>query len=285
MMQIGNYKITTIESGMFKLDGGAMFGVIPKVLWNKTNPADENNQIDMGLRTLLLESDKRKILIDTGIGHKFDDKKEKMFGIDHTKFAIDSQLAKHGISTDDITDVFLTHLHFDHAGGNTYLDQGEIKATFKNAVYHVDKFHFEWAIKPSRRDRASFLKENFDVLIKNGQLNLFDGGHQKQLFKNTEIIKVHGHTPHQCLLKIMDDKNTVLFCADLIPTASHVPLPYIMGYDLNPLQTLSEKEIILEEAFEKNWILFYEHDPKIEASTIIKTQRNDFKSDKIIQFS
>ncbi|MCJ8344254.1 MBL fold metallo-hydrolase [bacterium] len=281
-MKIANYTLTSIESGMFKLDGGAMFGVIPKVLWNKTNPADENNQIEMGLRTLLLESGKRKILIDTGIGHKFNEKKEKLYGIDHSKVSIDKQLKKHNLSSDDITDVFLTHLHFDHAGGNTYLDQGEIKATFKNAVYHVDKFHFEWAIKPSRRDRASFLKENFEVLIKNGQLHLFDGGHQKELFKNTEIIKVHGHTPHQCLLKIKDDQNTLLYCADLIPTSSHIPLPYIMGYDLNPLQTLSEKEIILEEAFLNNWILFFEHDPKIQASTIIKTEKNDYKLKEVI---
>ncbi|PCJ18691.1 MAG: MBL fold metallo-hydrolase [Candidatus Cloacimonadota bacterium] len=283
-MQIANYKITSIESGMFKLDGGAMFGVIPKVLWNKTNPADENNQIDMGLRTLLLESGKRKILIDTGIGHKFNEKKEKMFGIDYTKHSMDKYLKKSNLTSDDITDVFLTHLHFDHAGGNTYIDEnGEIKATFKNAIYHVDKFHFEWAIKPSRRDRASFLKENFEILIKNGQLNLFDGGHQKQLFKNTEIVKVHGHTPHQCLLKIIDEKNTLLYCADLIPTSSHIPLPYIMGYDLNPLQTLSEKEIILEDAYQNNWILFFEHDPKIQASTILKTDRNDYKMKEVIK--
>lgn len=281
MIEIANYKIHSIDTGRFRLDGGAMFGVVPYVIWSKTNPPDEKNRIEMALRTLLLDDGSRRILIDTGIGTKFKEKEEKIYGVDHSKLNLDVELEKLGYSREDITDVFLTHLHFDHAGGTTYRKDGELQLTFPNARYHVDKFHYEWALRPSRRDRASFLPENYAVLEKMGVLNLFDGGKDK-LFDNIEFIKVHGHTPHMTLPKIKGKNQNLLYCADLIPTSSHIPLPFIMGYDLNALTTLQEKEIILEEANREDWILFFEHDPNYDAARICKTEKNDFKAREML---
>ncbi|MBW7875838.1 MAG: MBL fold metallo-hydrolase [Candidatus Cloacimonetes bacterium] len=276
-MQIGQWTLHAVDTGRFRLDGGAMFGVIPKTLWNKTNPADEKNRIEMALRTLLLDNGKQKIIVDTGIGTKFSEKEALIYGIDHARFQIDIELHKIGLSRLDITDVFLTHLHFDHAGGTTYREGGELKLTFPNAKYHIDRFHYEWAMQPTKRDKASFLGENFQFLEEKGVLHFFDGK-DCSLWPQTKVIKVHGHTPHQSLLQVFDGSETLLYCADLIPMSSHIPLPWIMGYDLNALQTLGEKEIILEQAVRENWILFFEHDPFFEAARVENTEKGDFRA-------
>lgn len=277
MIKIANYKIYAIDTGRFRLDGGAMFGVIPQVLWSKTNPPDDKNRIELALRTLLLDDGEKRILIDTGIGTKFDKKHAKIYGIDHDRLNLDVELEKVGYAREDISDVFLTHLHFDHAGGTTYRKNGKLILTFPKATYHVEKSHWEWAQKPSKRDKASFLAENYRLMAESGVLNLFDGD-KDHLFDNTTIIKVHGHTPHMSLLKIHDKSQQLLYCADLIPTASHIPLPFIMGYDLNALQTLKEKEEILLQAHLEDWILFFEHDPNCDAARIEKTEKEDYKA-------
>ena len=277
MLNIANYKIHAIDTGRFRLDGGAMFGVIPQVIWSKTNPPDSKNRIELALRTLLLDDGTRRILIDTGIGTKFNEKNEKIYDIRHDRLNLDEELSKIGFSRTDITDVFLTHLHFDHAGGTTYRRDGKLHLTFPDATYHVEKSHWEWALNPSRRDRASFLPENYKLMEESGVLNLFNGD-TETLFDNTSIIKVHGHTPHMALLKVFDENTKLLYCADLIPTAAHIPLPFIMGYDLNALQTLKEKEVILAQASKENWILFFEHDPNCDAALIEHTAKDDYKA-------
>lgn len=254
-----------------------MFGVIPQVIWSKTNPPDSKNRIELALRTLLIDDGTRRILIDTGIGTKFDDKNEQIYDIRHDRLNLDVELNKVGFNREDITDVFLTHLHFDHAGGTTYRKDGRLQLTFPNATYHVEKSHWNWALSPSRRDKASFLPENYKLIEEAGVLKLFDGD-QDELFPNTSIIKVHGHTPHMALLKIHDQYNQLLYCADLVPTAAHIPLPFIMGYDLNALQTLREKELILAQACDQDWILFFEHDPNCDAARIERTVKDDYRA-------
>jgi glyoxylase-like metal-dependent hydrolase (beta-lactamase superfamily II) len=276
-MKIGKYQIRSIKSGMFKLDGGAMFGVVPKVLWNKTNPADELNRIDLTTRSLLLESDDRKILVDTGIGKKYDEKFRDIYAVDN--LPIDEALRQKGINPDSITDVIITHLHFDHAGGSTKTLGNEIVPTFPNAKYYVQKEHLNWALNPSDKDRASFLKNDFLPLQNFNQLILTEGNFQ--LDDEIEILISNGHTPHQQHLKISDGEKTIFYCGDLIPTTSHIPFPFVMSYDLFPLTTIEEKKKILPIAFQEKWILFFEHDPKISAVTI-KEGKKGFEVDQII---
>lgn len=265
-MQIGKYKLHIIESGYFRLDGGAMFGIIPKPLWTKTNPADESNRIKLAARNLLLVSDSRKILIDTGMGNKWNDKSKNIYQIEQQSDLILS-LEQNGFSAADITDVFLTHLHFDHTGGSTKFENQKLVPSFPNAKYFVQKKNFEWGMNPSDRDRGSYIQDNFLPLMQAGALHLLD---EKEIFLDDEleIISVNGHTYKQQLLKISDAQNTLLYCGDLFPTSSHIPYAYIMGYDLQPLITLQEKQAILPKACEENWRLFYEHDPFFALSRI-----------------
>jgi glyoxylase-like metal-dependent hydrolase (beta-lactamase superfamily II) len=266
-MKIGKYKLRVIESGFFALDGGAMFGIIPKALWQKTNPPDEVNRIKMSTRNLLLESDSKKILIDTGMGDKWDEKMKSIYDIDE-KISMKSALEKVGLKLDDITDVILTHLHFDHTGGSTVPVNGRLEPAFSNAKYHVQKQNYEWAINPSDRDKGSYIKENFLPLYEEGLLNLISG---KEMFDDEiEFFIINGHTFSQQMVKISDASNTFLFCADLIPTFAHIPLPYIMGYDLQPLVTLEEKKKYLKNALDENWKLFFGHDPEIAFATVKK---------------
>lgn len=266
-MQIGKYKLSIIESGYFSLDGGAMFGVIPKVLWQKTNPPDEVNRIKMSTRNLLLESDSKKILIDTGMGDKWDEKLKNIYAVDQN-FSMNSALAQKGLRAYDITDVILTHLHFDHTGGSTILKDGELEPAFPNAKYYVQKQNFDWAINPSDRDKGSYIKENFLPLYQEGLLNLISG--KENFDDEIEFFIINGHTFSQQMVKISDASNTFLFCADLIPTFAHIPLPYIMGYDLQPLVTLEEKKKILKQVLEEDWKLFFGHDPEIAFATVKK---------------
>ncbi len=265
-MKIGKYKLRVINSGYFALDGGAMFGIIPKPLWSKNNTADEVNRIKLATRLLLLESESRKILIDTGMGDKWDEKSKNIYSIDQSENSLIQSLLSVGIKIEDITDVILTHLHFDHAGGTTIIKDGKLVPTFPNAVYHVQKKNFEWALNPTDRDKGSYIKDNFEPLAKEGILKLIDG--QNQFDDEIHFVIVNGHTFSQQLIKISDSSNTLLYCCDLFPTFSHIHLPYIMGYDLQPLITLEEKKHILRKAVDENWKLFFEHDPEFAYATV-----------------
>ncbi len=276
-MKIGKYHLQTIQSGYFGLDGGAMFGIIPKPLWEKTNPADEVNRVSLATRNLLLLSDSRKILIDTGMGTKWDEKSKNIYRID-PKLDLELALEQRGISAADITDVILTHLHFDHTGGSTKIENDQLVPTFPNAKYYVQKQNFDWALNPSDRDRGSYIKENFEPLAKEGVLNLLTSN---EFDDNISFEIINGHTFGQQMIKISDGTNTVLYCADLLPFVSHIRLPYIMAYDLQPLVTLSEKKKYLKQALEENWILYFGHDPEYAAVTLKHTDKG-IVQDKVL---
>jgi glyoxylase-like metal-dependent hydrolase (beta-lactamase superfamily II) len=270
-MKIGKYNIQEVISGFFGLDGGAMFGIIPKPLWEKSNPADANNRIRLATRNLLLTSGSKNILIDTGMGTKWDEKFKDIYRVDQSRYSLEESLLKLNFKPGDITDVILTHLHFDHTGGSTRISDGKLIPSFPNAVYHVNKKNFEWAVNPSDKDRGSYLKENFMPLKESGVLCFISN--EKKFDDEIEFMELNGHTFGQLLVKIEDASASILFCADLFPTASHIPLPYIMGYDLQPLVTLEEKKKILKMSLEGNWKLFFEHDPFNAAAAIEKTEK------------
>ncbi len=269
-MKIGKYNLRFIQTGLFALDGGAMFGIIPKPLWEKSNPPDEKNRIKLGAKSILLESDSRKILVDTGIGSNWDEKFLKIYDVQFHNNNLFDELNKVNIKPDEITDVILTHLHFDHTGGSVIEQNGKMIPAFPNADYHVQKEHFDWALNPSDRDRGSFIKNRFIPLAEEGILNFIS---DKYFDDEIEFIKVYGHTIGMQLLKIFDSSNTILYCADLVPTSSHVPVPYVMGYDIQPLNTVKEKNELFPMAVEEEWKLIFEHDPKILAATINKTEK------------
>ena len=265
----------TIECGNFKLDGGAMFGVVPKPLWERTNPADAQNRIEMAARSLLIEDGDRLILIDTGMGEK---QSEKFFGYYGLwgDFTLESSLKAKGFHPDDVTDVFFTHLHFDHCGGGIKKKgNGILETTFKNATYWSHKGHWERAMKPNVREKASFLSENILPIKESGQLKLLEG--DGFLMKDTplgfDIIIINGHTEKQMLPVINYKNETVVFAADLIPTVGHLPVPYVMGYDTRPLLTLEEKEYFLSLAEEKKYLLFLEHDAHNELISLRQTEK------------
>ena len=271
-MKIGKYSVHSLLSGGFKLDGGAMFGIIPKPLWSKSNPADQLNRISLVTRNLLLVSASRKILIDTGMGGKWNDRAKEIYEIDFTKNTLEHSLTEVGVVPSDITDVLLTHLHFDHTGGSTKWENGKFVPAFPNANYFVAKENFDWGSNATDRDKGSYLKENFQPLIENGILHFFN--EKENLFDDEiELVPINGHTIGQRLFKIFDTTTTLLFCGDLFPTSSHIPLPYIMGYDLQPLITLSEKKELLPVAVEENWKLVFEHDPFFAAATVAKSEK------------
>lgn len=271
-MKIGEYEVISVHGGAFRLDGGAMFGVVPKPLWEKTNPPDESNRIDMAMRCLVARGEGRVILVDTGVGSKYDEKFASIFAIDHSEHELVRALADRGLSPDDVTDVIMTHLHFDHGGGLTRRDGDVLSPQFPNARVHVQRSHWEHAMEPNERDRASFLRENYEPLREHSDLNLLEG--DATLFPGIDVVVVHGHSPSMQLVKVYDRDCTLLYCADLIPTASHLPYPYIMGYDLEPLKTLAEKKTYLPLAAEEGWILAFEHDPAVEAGYVHMTGRH-----------
>jgi len=272
-----------INTGHFKLDGGAMFGVVPKTIWQKSNPADENNMCSWAMRCLLIQDGKRLILVDNGMGNKQDD---KFFGYYflHGNDTLDKSLAKHGFHRDDITDVFLTHLHFDHCGGSIEYnaDRTKLSPAFKNAIYWCNQKHWEWAVNPNPREKASFLKENILPIKENGQLQFIDTS--TAFMSGFEMYEVNGHTEAMMLPLLTYKEKTIAFMADLIPSVGHLPIPYVMGYDVRPLNTLVEKEYILKQAIENNWVLFFEHDPLIECCTLQKTERG-IRQDKCFNLS
>lgn len=270
-------KLYAIESGNFKLDGGAMFGVVPKVLWNKTNPADCNNQVDLAARLLLIEDGKRLILIDTGMGNKQSEKFFSYYSLwgDHS---LEKSLAKHGFHPDDITDVFLTHLHFDHVGGavNWNKDKTGYVNAFKNARYWSNKAHWDWATQPNPREKASFLKENILPIQESGQLNFInrpDGDFLTDSELGFGIFFADGHTEKQMIPILNYNSTKIAFMADLLPTAGHIPLPYVMGYDTRPLLTLQEKEKFLAWAAQEKLYLFLEHDTHNQIISVKNTEK------------
>jgi glyoxylase-like metal-dependent hydrolase (beta-lactamase superfamily II) len=282
-------KLYTIDTELFKLDGGAMFGVVPKVIWNKLNAADENNLCTWAMRLLLIEDGNKLILIDTGIGDKQDAKFFSHYYL-HGGATLNTSLAKHGFHRDDITDVILTHLHFDHCGGAIIREGDKLVPAFKNATYWSNEQHWEWATNPNDREKASFLKENILPIQESGQLKMIQHpldkpenkgkwtSHPPTLFRtafseNISLLFVSGHTKSMMLPQINYNGKTIVYMADLLPSAGHIPLPYVMAYDMFPLATLNEKKWFLEEALQNDYILFFEHDPQVECCTLQQTEK------------
>ena len=278
-----------VEAGNFKLDGGAMFGVVPKSLWNRTNPADSNNMIDIAARCLLIEDGDRLILIDTGMGDK---QSEKFFSYYYQwgDDTIDKSLKKHGFHRDDITDVFMTHLHFDHCGGSIQWnkDRTGYEPAFKNATFWSNQDHWEWAVNPNAREKASFLKENILPMQESGQLEFINRTGKDSFQESSElgfgVLFVDGHTDKQMIPHIEYKGKKLVFMADLLPTVGHIPLPYVMGYDTRPLLTLPEKKKFLETAANENYYLFLEHDAHNEVITVKNTEKG-VRLDKIYTFN
>ncbi len=271
-MIFGNYECLSVELGDFLLDGGAMFGVVPKILWERKMPADDNNLIPMKARSLLIRGNKRNILVDAGPGSKLSAKMKKIYGIDDYSTDANGALSKHGLKIEDITDVIITHLHFDHAGGSTIMREGKPVPAFPNAKYYIQKAHFETAVNPGPGESSSFTKNDFVPLKESGVLIMLDG--DCVFSDGIEIIVTEGHTKGQQHPLIKGESASLFFCADLIPTSSHIPSSWHMAYDNYPLTIIKEKEEYLSRALKENWILFFEHDPFIAAVSV----RQDNKS-------
>ena len=265
-------KLYTIDAGFFKLDGGAMFGVVPKSIWNKLNPPDENNMCTWAMRCMLIDTGDKKILIDTGMGDKQDAKFFSHYYIHGN--TLETSLANYGFTKDDITDVFHTHLHFDHCGGSIVREGDELVPAFKNATYWSNEQHWKWATEPNDREKASFLKENILPIKESGRLQFAEVKEGESIFKENITLRfAYGHTDAMMLPMIQYKGKTIVYMADLLPSAAHLPLPYVMSYDMFPLKTLVEKKAFLQEALEQDYVLFFEHDPQIECCTLQMTER------------
>jgi glyoxylase-like metal-dependent hydrolase (beta-lactamase superfamily II) len=269
-------QIHVLNTGFFKLDGGAMFGVVPKTIWQKTNPADEFNMCTWAMRSLLIEDGNKLILVDTGIGNKQSDKFFSHYFL-HGDDSLDGNLQKLGFSKDDITDVFLTHLHFDHCGGSIEWNESKsgYRPAFKNATFWSTENHWEWATKPNPREKASFLSENILPIQESGQLQFLERTENFTLnsLPNMDVLFVDGHTESMMIPHIKYKGKTIVFMADLLPSVGHIPLPYVMGYDTRPLITISEKEAFLNRAANEEFILFFEHDSVNECCTVQHTEK------------
>ncbi len=291
-LSIGEYQVRAIPTGIFGLDGGAMFGTVPKVLWEKTNPPDEHNRIPMEARALLLTGRDKNILVDVGNGHdfvaKYGDKLGQKFGEMYQVKGngLLENLKKYGLTPADITHVILTHLHFDHAGGGTCEREGRIVPTFPKAQYYVQRKNLETAKAPNLRERASYLEANYQPLLDAGCLTLLDGA-VENLLPGISVFISNGHTEGQQLVKVSDGKKTLVYCGDLVPTSSHVRLPFIMGYDLHPLTIIEEKRQLLAKASQGNWFLYFEHDPYCDLATVSfkdpGSTDSDFRLNQIFQ--
>ncbi|GIL16909.1 MAG: MBL fold metallo-hydrolase [Oligoflexia bacterium] len=276
-LKIGDYEICPIPTGIFGLDGGSMFGTVPKVLWEKNIPADEKNRIPMEARALLLKGPQHKILIDTGngsdfvakYGEKLGSKFAEMYNIDDKGPSLLKSLAKYDVKPEDITEVILTHLHFDHAGGGVKSQNGELVPTFPNARYYIQKANLETAQTPNIRERASYFKSNYEPLQKTNQLVVLNGN-TENILPGISVIVSNGHTVGHQMVKVTDGQRTLLYCGDVVPTSAHVRLAWLMGYDLEPLTLINEKEKALGPAADQGWFLYFEHDPYCDAAQIIR---------------
>jgi glyoxylase-like metal-dependent hydrolase (beta-lactamase superfamily II) len=269
----------SIETGFFKLDGGAMFGVVPKSIWQKLNTPDENNLCNWAMRCLLIEDGEKLILVDNGIGNKQSEKFLSHYYL-HGENSLEKSLAVNGFSKDDITDVFLTHLHFDHCGGSIIRDGDKLIPAFKNATYWSNQEHWNWAVYPNDREKASFLKENILPIQESGQLKFIelvnnedDAPGKTSFTENISVRFVSGHTEKMMLPQIKYKDKIIVYMADLLPSIAHIPLPYVMAYDMFPLTTLQEKKSFFDEALNNNYILFFEHDAKHECCTLHQTEK------------
>jgi glyoxylase-like metal-dependent hydrolase (beta-lactamase superfamily II) len=279
-LKIGELELFPAEAGRFMLDGGAMFGVVPKTLWSRQIPADDKNRILMAMRCMVVKSSStgKIYLIDNGSGDKFNDKMRSIYSLDYNHSNLKDSLKQIGLKPEDITDMVFTHLHFDHCGGTTRYDEaGDIQEVFPNAIYHVNSRHWETANAPNEREKASFFSENIEPIKKSGRLNLVKDHHQFESGFST--IPMNGHTEGQQLPVFNDGKRTIVYAADLLPTFAHVPLPWVMGYDMAPIQTLKEKESFLNEASSNGWYIFLEHDATHEVITI-KSEGGKFSMDR-----
>ncbi|HOT76565.1 MAG TPA: MBL fold metallo-hydrolase [Candidatus Wallbacteria bacterium] len=274
-IQIGKYEVHVLDCGTFKLDGGAMFGVVPKTIWNKTNPADELNRITLGLRPALVVGEGRKILIDAGIGDKFDEKWSAIYGVDNKGKSLLEELSKLGFTPDDISDIIVTHLHFDHCGGFTAFINGASTLLFKNADIYVQKDHRQAAVKPTERDRASFLKDNLEPVLSSPRLKLLNGD-AANVFEGISLRAVNGHTRAMQAVVIESEDKSAYYLSDLAPTTSHVPIPFIMGYDLFPLTIIEEKKTFFDEMIKKDAVAIFEHDHQSPLAKIAKNEKGYF---------
>jgi glyoxylase-like metal-dependent hydrolase (beta-lactamase superfamily II) len=280
-MKLGKFQLDVVETCVFGLDGGAMFGVVPKALWSKSySSGDELNRIPLAARPLLVRWEGKTILIDTGNGNKMKDSLASIYNIDKEKSSIVDALKPFDVKPEDIDSVILTHFHFDHAGGSTIYREGKLEPTFINAKFYVQKDHLLWAKNPTEKDKASFMKDDYELLIANGLIETLDG--EGEIFSGISVIPVNGHTKFMQLVKITDAGKTILYCADLCPTSAHIPVPYVMGYDNNPMVTIEEKKQILPIAYEDNWTIIYEHDAFIQASKIQSTVKGFSAGEKVI---
>jgi glyoxylase-like metal-dependent hydrolase (beta-lactamase superfamily II) len=277
-------EVHIVESGLFKLDGGAMFGVVPKSMWEKKNPPDANNLCTWSMRCLLIIEGNRKVLIDTGMGNKQGEKFRSHFH-PHGPYGLSTSLDKLSINPEEITDVFLTHLHFDHCGGAINKNaQGDLQLAFPNATYWSNELHYNWAFEPNPRERASFLKENFTLLKDSGKIKMIDPEQNVKFMENFHIRFAYGHTEAMMLPILNIGNKEMIYCADLIASCHHIGLPYVMGYDIRPLETMAEKEALLEEAVDKNQILFFEHDPVVECATVKRNDRGRIVLNETFKF-
>ena len=267
-MKLGAFEITPVTDGRFRLDGGAMFGVVPKVLWEKCCPADDRNRIQLGLNCLLIRAQGKNILVDTGLGGKEDAKTHEIFAVDRTP-PLQESLREQGLAAEDVHLVINTHLHFDHAGGNTVRDEeGHVVSTFPKAKYFVQRGEYEEAVRANERTKASYRKENFTPIAHVNQWEFLEGN--TELLPGLSVVVTEGHTSHHQSVKVESEGRVAFYLGDLIPTVSHLPLPYIMGYDLYPLQTLETKRWVLDRAFEEGWLLIFEHDPRVQMGYVKK---------------
>ena len=281
-MKIGKYDLYSVETSEFGLDGGAMFGIIPKPVWEKKVSADELNRVNMVTRSLLLVSDEKKILIDTGNGTKWEEKYKKIYDINTDQYNIEKSLGKYGFSSEQITDVICTHMHFDHIGGNTKIKSGEVVPTFPNAKYWISEENWKLANHPSQKDAGSFVEHDWKVLAENQMIEIIDG--REPFIEGIETFVTHGHTPGLLHPIVSDGSNKLFYGADIFPMVAHIPIPWVMAYDVQPVVTMEEKQKLLQKMEREDWILFFEHDPHIQACTVHKDGKH-YKLNKEIKIS
>ena len=281
-MKIGKYDLYSVETSEFGLDGGAMFGIIPKPVWEKKVPADELNRVNMVTRSLLLVSDEKKILIDTGNGTKWEEKYKQIYDINTDQYNIEKSLGKYGFSSEQITDVICTHMHFDHIGGNTKIKSGEVVPTFPNAKYWISEENWKLANHPSQKDAGSFIEHDWKVLAENQMIEIIDG--REPFIEGIETIITNGHTPGLLHPIVSDGYNKLFYGADIFPMVAHIPIPWVMAYDVQPVLTMEEKQKLLQKMEREDWILFFEHDPHIQACSVHKDGKH-YKLNKEIKIS
>ena len=281
-MKIGKYDLYSVETSEFGLDGGAMFGIIPKPVWEKKVSADELNRVNMVTRSLLLVSDEKKILIDTGNGTKWEEKYKKIYDINTDQYNIEKSLGKYGFSSEQITDVICTHMHFDHIGGNTKIKSGEVVPTFPNAKYWISEENWKLANHPSQKDAGSFIEHDWKVLAENQMIEIIDG--REPFIEGIETFVTHGHTPGLLHPIVSDGSNKLFYGADIFPMVAHIPIPWVMAYDVQPVVTMEEKQKLLQKMEREDWILFFEHDPHIQACSVHKDGKH-YKLNKKIKIS